>query len=899
MKCFIAILLTAAAGYAADLDFNTGQAARLIIGQTFFTRQEPGASATLLGGVGGLAIANGNLYVADSSRAFATPSNNRVLIYNNILGKLPAPTDELYYTQRCPVCTGTADVVLGQPDFTSTQWALSQTGMRTPTAVATDGNVLVVADTDNNRLLIWKSIPGSSGAPADVVIGQPDFKTNKLPAGNVPNASSLRGPQGVWVQNGKLYVADTQDHRVLIWNSIPTTNNAPADVVLGQPDFSTYVEPDLTKAAADATATNLLNPVSVTADGSRLYVTDLGHNRVLIWNSIPTRNQTPADVVVGQPDMTSGLDNNAAALCAPTGQDSDGNNTYPPSCKATLDFPRYALSDGTRLFIADGGNDRVLIYNNIPNNNGMTADYVIGQLGGQINQASDAADSMRTPISLAWDGTNLYVSDSYNRRINVYTPGEQKVPYTGVRNAASLEIFAVGTVALSGGIAEKDTVTVTIGGTDYKYTIAKDDTFDKVVQALVDLINAGSGDPNVYALPNPALSAVVLTARAEGEAGNAITLASTTAGADANTAASITATASGANLSGGMDAAKVAPGTLVTVQGLNLSDNTESAPADAETLPTQLGGVQVYFDGVQAPLLYVSPDRVNAQVPFEFGDTTSINAYVRTARADGSISYSTPVAVTIVPQNPGIFAMPGEDPRPAIAVHSSSSATGTISVDGSVQTGDVATIKIEDRTYTYTVVDGDTLESIRDNLIALIDQDPKVHAYAAGVFTRIRLKARVEGPEGNNITYSASANDSAQVILTATGSTLVGANVEGSLVTDDNPAVPGETITVYAAGLGLPVLTDDNRDIINTGQQYHGPNTEPVAFVSSLAGGKTANVLAATLDNGKVGVYRVDLELNSDIPTDPFTQLTIAQDVYVSNIVTIPVVNPNPAPPAQ
>jgi len=41
-------------------------------------------------------------------------------------------------------------------------------------------------------------------------------------------------------------------------------------------------------------------------------------------------------------------------------------------------------------------------------------------------------------------------------------------------------------------------------------------------------------------------------------------------------------------------------------------------------------------------------------------------------------------------------------------------------------------------------------------------------------------------------------------------------------------------------------------------------------------------------------VYEVDLELNPDLPTDPFTQLTIAQEFYVSNIVTIPVVNPNP-----
>src|SRR5205814_4244016 len=133
---------------------------------------------------------------------------------------LPGPTDELQYYTRCPACIGGATVVLGQPDFNSTNTGLSQTLMRTPTAVATDGNVLAVADSDNNRVLIWKSIPTANGTPADVVVGQPNFTSSSIP-GNVPTAKSMRGPSGLWIQNGKLYVADTQNHRVLIFNSIP------------------------------------------------------------------------------------------------------------------------------------------------------------------------------------------------------------------------------------------------------------------------------------------------------------------------------------------------------------------------------------------------------------------------------------------------------------------------------------------------------------------------------------------------------------------------------------------------------------------------------------------------------------------------------------------------------
>ena len=83
--------------------------------------------------------------------------------------------------------------------------------------------------------------------------------------------------------------------------------------------------------------------------------------------------------------------------------DSNGNPTFPPHCNATLSFPRFALSDGQRLFVADGGNDRVLVFNQIPSQNGQAGDFIIGQIGGEINQASDAADSLRSPMSLAWD----------------------------------------------------------------------------------------------------------------------------------------------------------------------------------------------------------------------------------------------------------------------------------------------------------------------------------------------------------------------------------------------------------------------------------------------------------------------------------------------------------------
>ena len=926
MKCISIFLLAAAAVCAAD--FTTGQAARLVIGQTTFTSQDSNSSDTILGAASGIAYAADTLFVADSNRVGASPTNHRVLLYQNVSGMLPRPTDALTYASKCPACVGRATLVLGQPDFSTTTENIEATNttMRLPTALASDGVHLVVADTNHNRVLIWNRIPATNNAPADVVVGQPDFSSTSLP-GNTPNAKSMRGPQGVWIQNGRLYVADTQNNRVLIYNHIPTSNGAAADLVLGAPDFTTFVEPDLTQQKNNVTASLVLNPVAVSSDGVHIFVTDLGYNRVLIWNSIPTTSGVPADVAIGQPDLVSSVANNAYStsstdttvppvqtpvLCTVSnGTDVNSHLTYPSYCNATLSFPRFALAANNRLFIADGGNDRVLVYNTIPTKNGVSADLVIGQIGGTVNQASDAADSLRTPMSLAWDGVNLYVSDAYNRRITVYSMGENTIPYGGVVNSASLNITARARVTFAGSIQAGDSIDINIGGTqttdtsgtttitggaDYTYDIVAADTLNTIVTTLtgkIDSSNNGAGDPNVFATPDTATNDVILTSRLSGADGNATTIFATVTKASNATSALITASTSGGTLAGGGDAASLAPGSIASVQGTNLSFHTASADT-TQPLPTTLGGTQVYFNGIPAPLVMVSPTTINAQIPWELNDTTSINAYVRSVSDTGQIMVTTPVAVTIVGANPGIYAEPNTTPSVGVVYHYSSSSTGIVSVDGTATAGDTATVGIEDRSYTYTVQSGDTLDGIRDALVNLINQDPKVTATASGEFDRIILTARVQGPEGDGILYSASASGSATVIMTAIGSQLCCAGIADGRVTPQNPAQPGELIYVYATGMGLPVLNDGNSSLIQTGIPYPagGPVTTPTQanFVNSIAGGSTADVISATLLPGSVGIYRVLLHLNPSLVTDPYAQLTIAQGIYVSNIVTLPIV---------
>src|SRR5712692_4580741 len=112
-------LFSLCAGLAPADDFVTGQGARLVIGQTTFTSQRTGATDTLLGAVGGLAFANGALFVADSNRVGLLPANNRVLVFNNIQQSFPQPAN------RCPVCGGQANLVLGQSSFTGSDYAIT------------------------------------------------------------------------------------------------------------------------------------------------------------------------------------------------------------------------------------------------------------------------------------------------------------------------------------------------------------------------------------------------------------------------------------------------------------------------------------------------------------------------------------------------------------------------------------------------------------------------------------------------------------------------------------------------------------------------------------------------------------------------------------------------------
>jgi DNA-binding beta-propeller fold protein YncE len=124
-------------------------------------------------------------------------------------------------------------MVIGQPDFVSSDPATTQNGLSFPAGVAVDkAGDLFVAERSNNRILEFVP-PFSSGMNASMVIGQPSFVSSVA----ATSQSGLWLPAGIALDRaGHLFVADQSNNRVLEFEP-PFLAGMKASVVIGQLNF--------------------------------------------------------------------------------------------------------------------------------------------------------------------------------------------------------------------------------------------------------------------------------------------------------------------------------------------------------------------------------------------------------------------------------------------------------------------------------------------------------------------------------------------------------------------------------------------------------------------------------------------------------------------------------------
>ncbi len=271
----------------------------------------------------GLSAPKGIAYDDANDRLFVANSN-RVTIYN-------VSTANIANGQN-------ATNVLGQSTWTGSTAANTQADLNVPAGLAYDAarQYLYVAETSGHRVKVW-NLSGTitNGMNAINVLGQSSFTA--ATAGN--SQTGMNTPQSVAYEADRkyLYVAQSGNHRVTVFDLTSIANNQAAVNVIGQSTF--------TGTGLGNTQAGLNTPIGVAYDetNDQLFVSQSGNNRISVFSTSSITNGQDASKVLGQSSFT--------ATAAATAQDG-------------LSEPRGVCYDSVsgRVYVPQSGNHRVSVF---------------------------------------------------------------------------------------------------------------------------------------------------------------------------------------------------------------------------------------------------------------------------------------------------------------------------------------------------------------------------------------------------------------------------------------------------------------------------------------------------------------------------------------------------------
>lgn len=330
-----------------------------------------------------------------------------------------------------------------------------------PRGVWLHNDLLVVADTGQNRVFLWQGLPTSPFVKPAVVLGQQASQDTGRNAGGV-SASSLQYPSGVWTDGRRLAVADAWNHRVLLWHELPTQDGQAADVVIGQPDFD-HNEPNVKGIGSPPAANTLHWPYGLHSDGEQLWIADTGNRRVLHFARWPEHNGAHADGVIGKDSFETrdyesedpvwpysvrigpggamaitdtqyyrvllwdqwqdGFRRKADQIIGQADLQSNGQNQYMLQPDAhTLSWCYDSFFDEQGLWVVDTGNSRLLRFSPLPEQHNVSASTVLGPpdfLTGSdnANTIGGTENALYWPFAICINQQHLVIADTGNHRI--------------------------------------------------------------------------------------------------------------------------------------------------------------------------------------------------------------------------------------------------------------------------------------------------------------------------------------------------------------------------------------------------------------------------------------------------------------------------------------------------
>ncbi|MFM9105712.1 MAG: NHL repeat-containing protein [Chloroflexota bacterium] len=272
----------------------------------------------------------------------------------------------------CAAGTWTAQTPLGTGQGSGN----SQFDIPNGVAITPDGLELFVADTMNNRVTVWSRASIGAAWQAQTPLGR------GAPSSGTSN-DQFWAPMDVAIQSDglTLYVADDKNSRVCVWKRASRTAAWQAQTPLGN------------GGGSDNDQFFAITGVAVSADGLTMCVADPGNERVDFW----TRAATSAAWQAGTP-IGAGF--------------GEANDKFGYPYRTSLS------ANGLELYVADQGNNRITIWTRASANAAWQAQAPLGgvNMGSANNEFSDPYG-----LALAPNGLTLYVADTNNYRIAVWT----------------------------------------------------------------------------------------------------------------------------------------------------------------------------------------------------------------------------------------------------------------------------------------------------------------------------------------------------------------------------------------------------------------------------------------------------------------------------------------------
>jgi uncharacterized protein (TIGR03437 family) len=551
--------------------------------------------------------------------------------------------------------------------------AAGGTSLTTPTAVAVNSSgTLFVVD---GATLVHSFTP-SNGAWIDYAGSySPGFSGDGGPA----TAASLTLPRDVAASAGAVYIADgTRVRYVDVSHAIHTLAGDGYLHAIGDGGLAT------------AAALSLPNAVALDASGN-LFIADTGTERVrqvsaagimgtLAGTGVAGYGMEPGPATTAPLNAPSGLamDPAGGVIIADSGNNRirevgrDGlihtivgvnsaglaPDGYVPPILAPLNNPRGVCVDPAGvIYIVDTGNHRVW---RAVSGTDLT-DVAGNGTAGDVGDGGPARLAMLdSPSACALDSAgNLYIADTGSHRIRKTRPDGVIVTIAGIGAAGFGGDGGLATAAALNsprGVAADSDGNVYIADTgNNRIRQITPDGIIRTIAGQDGAAFAGDGGPAVSAWLN-APAGLVLDGSGDlylADSGNNRVRRLVPDGVIAPAGISQPAAAMVVNAAS-MAAGPVAPGEIVSIFGTGFGPavGATGAYGAGGLLSTALGGAEVRFAGVSAPLFYAQAGQINAQVPYETaGDAAHVEIYYQgqlTGATDVQVAAAAPAIFPVI-----------------------------------------------------------------------------------------------------------------------------------------------------------------------------------------------------------------------------------------------------------